>query len=56
MYQLESPELRTFQRQECFILANNFVGPDEIHANAFVSRVMAPVLDLMFNAKNRQDF
>eukprot|EP00347_Sterkiella_histriomuscorum_P023311 403335134 len=54
-YQTEHPQIRHFQRQECFILANNFVGPEEIHANVFVSRVLVPAFNLIENAKKLLD-
>ena len=55
MYQTDHPDIRKFQRQECFILANNFVGPETIHADIFVSRVLAPTFHMVENAKLRKD-
>jgi len=40
-----------YQRQECFILANNFIGPEKIHADIFVSRVLGPMFHLIENAR-----
>jgi len=54
-YQLEHPDIRHYQRQECFILANNFVGPDPIHADMFVSRVLVPMINVMENVKSKID-
>ena len=50
-YQLEEPDIRHYQRQECFILANNFVGPETVHADMFVSRVLVPMLNVLENVK-----
>ena len=49
MYQTEHDGIRNMQRQECFILANNFVGPEEIHADIFVSRILMPMLNVLTN-------
>ena len=49
LYHLENPLARDLQRQECFILANNFVGPDPTHANMFVSRLLTPMHVLFDN-------
>jgi len=49
MYQLEDNRIAEFQRQECFILANNFVGPDEQHSNIFVSRYLVPMSNVLEN-------
>jgi hypothetical protein len=49
MYHLEHPDIRKLQRQECFILANNFIGEDETHANMFVSRFLMPMINLFDN-------
>lgn len=51
MYQTEHADLRKFQRQECFILSNNFIGPDPVHANIFVSRILVPMMQVMENAR-----
>lgn len=47
MYQTEHIDIRNMQRQECFILANNFVGPEQIHADMFVSRILVPMLNVL---------
>ena len=54
-YQLEEPDIRHYQRQECFILANNFVGPETIHADMFVSRVLVPMLNVLENVKTQKE-
>lgn len=50
-YQTEHPNIRHYQRQECFFLANNFVGPKGIHALVFVSRVLVPTFMVLENVK-----
>ena len=46
---MEHPDIRKLQRQECFILANNFIGDDETHASMFVSRFLVPMIKLFDN-------
>jgi hypothetical protein len=35
-------ELENMQRQECFLLANTFVGEDEMYGKVFLSRMIVP--------------
>ena len=48
-------ELAPFTEQECFILANNFYGPDETPAKVFGSRMVLPIWQVLENvAKNNE--
>lgn len=49
LYQSDSHLTRDLQRQECFILANNFIGPVLTHSNIFLSRYLAPTGLLLEN-------
>ena len=46
-------EMIALQRQECFILANNFIG-DPIYGNTYLTRMVRPFMDVM-NAKILED-
>ena len=35
------------QRQECFILANNFIGPDDTPSKVYLSRMIVPFSQVM---------
>lgn len=37
-------EMANLQRQECYILANNFVGPDERFGQVYLSRMIVPII------------
>jgi hypothetical protein len=46
---MEHPNVDQLQRQECFIVANNFVGPEKIHGEIFVSRYLVPMAKVLDN-------
>ena len=46
-------EMIALQRQECYILANNFIG-DPIYGNTYLTRMVRPFMDVM-NAKIQED-
>ena len=53
-FQGPNPEGDNLQRQECFILANHFMGEDPVPFHAFISRMLVPVLRV-FVAKIIED-
>ena len=56
MYHLGLPGIEAYQGQECFILANNFYGPDEMPSKVYLSRTLVPLLETLQNVvKNRQE-
>ena len=42
-----SPEMTIMQRQECFILANNFIGDDETPSKVYLYRMIEPFTRVM---------
>ena len=50
----ESEKLADYQRQECFILANNFIGDDTKPSDVYLSRMIVPFTRVMRN-KIKQD-
>jgi hypothetical protein len=40
-------EMNNLQRQECFILANNFVGTDERYGQVYLSRMITPIVQVL---------
>lgn len=62
MYHLgaSQKELAPFTEQECFILANNFYGPDPDPAKIYLSRMLLPIWQILKNVvsnsqKNLED-
>ena len=56
MYHLQLPGIELFQEQECFILANNFYGPDEEPSKVYLTRTLWPLLETLQNViKNRNE-
>ena len=47
MYHLGLPGIELFQKQECFILANNFYGPDEMPSKVYLTRTLWPLLETL---------
>jgi len=39
--------MANFQRQECFILANNFVGDDPTYGNVYLSKMIVPFMQVI---------
>lgn len=48
-YQVGKQNIERFQRQECFILANNFYGPNEMPSKVYLSRMVQPMIDVFNN-------
>ena len=36
-------EIAPYTRIECFILSNNFVGPEDIYSQTYLSKMLVPV-------------
>ena len=49
MYHLGLPGVEMFQEQECFILANNFYGPDEEPSKVYLTRTIMPIWETFNN-------
>lgn len=58
MYHHREVGIERFTRQECYILANNFFGPDETPSKVYLARMLYPTLqifeNIMDNYKNRR--
>ena len=48
------PDMHLFQKQECFILANNFIGDDDTPGNVYLYRMIEPIARI-FSAKMQMD-
>lgn len=42
-----SEEMLNLQRQECIILANNFIGDDDMHGKVYLSRMIVPFTQIL---------
>lgn len=40
-------EMIQMQRQECFILANNFIGPNPKYGDTYLSKMIVPLYDVI---------
>ena len=54
MYHLDIPGIENYQKLECFILANNFYGPDETPSKVYLTRTLLPLLETFTNVINNK--